>query len=84
MLTPYKYLKEEVYYNDLYDRLTVAHCRRMEKPNTAYIDEEVTAGKISEREAEMQKKWVGTVIEVMLYSVAGEEYEKKAKPYGIG
>lgn len=73
----YKHLQDEVYYNDLYDRLTVERCRRMEKGQHEPIEAELHAGKITEEEAKVKKAWAETVTKIMLYFVSGDEYEKK-------
>lgn len=78
-MSGYKHLQDEIYYNDLYDRLTVERCRRMEKAQYQPIEAELRAGIITEEEAKIKKAWADTVTKILLYFVSGEEYEKKSE-----
>ncbi len=71
-----KYLKDEIYYRDLYDRHTVEHCRRMdkiwnEKDLSSYEDKEFT----KEKAARMNE----ALAKLCLRFEAGERYLNKEK-----
>jgi len=74
----YKYLKPESYYSDLYDRLTIEECRRLEKRG---ISEDHIAVETDKSKKDKIKKefTVRVVVPTMLYFVKGERYKKKAE-----
>jgi len=79
----YQYLKDDIYYNELYDRLTIETCRRWEskKDNKKLVppkeDENLKLSDIK------YKKWsVKVVLPIALYHIKGERYTKKAETIG--
>ena len=70
-----KYLKSEQEYIELYDRITVDHCRHWEeilaKDSTPLILNEKKVGKKDQKRAEK------IVSEIALYCISGQQYEGK-------
>lgn len=78
-ITPYKYLKDDIYYNEFYDRLTVEACRRWESKKD---DQDIAPLKENEdpRLAGIKNGWItNAVIPVALYYLIGEYYTQKAE-----
>jgi hypothetical protein len=74
----YKHLKDEIYYNDLYDRLTVDRCRRLEKNSLQASDETLKSKDLDQAKiGEIREEWGKAVTNLMMYFVSGEEYLKK-------
>jgi len=66
-----KYLKDKQYYIDLYDRLTVDHCRRLEKGDANESETDL--------ELKIRKKWSKVIRDMITYIASGEEYLQKEK-----
>ena len=70
-----KYLKEESYYSDLYDRFTIEECRRVEKFATIeHEPKRKSSSKTKKKELKVTINFVPT----FLYFAKGERYIKKA------
>src|SRR3989344_1566365 len=79
----YQYLKDDIYYNELYDRLTIETCRRWEskKDNKKLVppkeDENLKLSDIK------YKKWsVKVVLPIAVNHIKGERYTKKGETIG--
>lgn len=66
-----KYLKDKQYYIDLYDRITINHCRRLEKGDAGESE--------TDPELKLKKKWSKVVRDMIAYIASGEEYLQKEK-----
>ncbi len=71
-----KYLRSEQYYSDLYDRLTIEECRRIEKFHREYKPSEQVGKRIAELESEVVRQ---TGLHWELFLITGERYFNKAK-----
>lgn len=74
----YKHLQPESYYSDLYDRLTIEECRRLEKRG---ISEDHAAIETNRSKKDKIKKefTVKVIVPTILYFVKGDRYKKKAE-----
>ncbi len=68
-ITPYKHLKDDVYYSELYDRMTIEYCRRWE----GLKDGE----SLEEKHKDSPAK--GLVVTLGLYFKKGERYREKSE-----
>lgn len=72
----YQYLKDEIYYNELYDKHTIEECRWWEKQKNA-------ENAVSIKEKDLKKTYVEKknlmhfTIEFSLYFIKGERYREK-------
>lgn len=74
----YKYLKDESYYIERYDRGTVEECRYWEKSGVSKDWDEVKDESREEKEAKIKEKMkVTLIVPTILYAVKGERYENK-------
>ncbi|MBU4284844.1 hypothetical protein KKF60_03100 [Patescibacteria group bacterium] len=78
MKTAYKYLKSTSYYSDLYDRLTIEECRRLEKRGISGDKISIETDK-SKKDKIKKEFTVRVVVPTMLYFVKGERYSKKSQ-----
>lgn len=73
----YIYLKDEIYYNELYDKLTIEECRRWEKKEfwdmPSIKDEDPIKMKVKISFADK------VVLPIALYAIKGERYAKKSE-----
>ena len=76
-IKPYKYLKDESYYSDLYDRFTVEECRRIEKNLSGLEYKPKTKGNKKSNKKEI--KVTINLAPTPLYFIKGERYLKKAE-----
>lgn len=74
----YKYLKDESYYNDLYDHFTVEKCRWWEKRG-ASKDWASIKNKKSKKNRIKEKFKVEVVLPTALYFIKGERYAQKSE-----
>lgn len=73
----YKYLKDQIYYSDLYDRFTVEECRRLlETTKDLDLSKYKNDQKLTEEE---RKQLVGWIDHLHIYIYSGERYESKSK-----
>jgi len=78
MKTAYKYLKSTSYYSDLYDRLTIEECRRLEKRGIS--GDKILIETDKSKKGKIKKEFtVKVVVPTMLYFVKGERYSKKSQ-----
>ena len=71
-----KYLKDEQYYNDLYDHLTVEECRRRERSFLeADLGEEIKA----KYPMEVQRDQIRKATHITLYFLTGHRYAEKVE-----
>ncbi len=72
-----KYLKPHQHYLDLWDRITVEHCRHWEeilkKDSTPLV---LKGKKVSKKD---QKRAEKIISEIALYCISGQQYERKAE-----
>jgi len=73
----FKHLRQESYYNDLYDKFTVEECRRFEKYE---LSEEKKGLKKKDKKDKIKKELIVKVISpTALYFIKGERYIEKAE-----
>lgn len=70
-----KYLKDEQYYRDLYDRFTVEECRRHEQ---RFLHDELPEGVIKPKSEKGEKIARGLMSDLALYSIVGERFADKS------
>jgi len=70
-------LKDEIYYSNLYDRLTVDECRRLEKSGISEDFAEIKDKK-SKKDKIKKEFEVTVVLPILLYFKIGERYAKKS------
>ncbi len=70
------HLKEEVYYNDLYDSITVECCRSIED---SILNKDLSEYKVDGATEKDKKHAKYVVHQLMLYYEAGERYLQKAE-----
>jgi len=76
----YKYLKEESYYSQRYDRHTIEECRYWEKSGVSKDWAEVEDESKKKKEAKIKEQVkVTLVVPTMLYVIKGERYANKDK-----
>ena len=76
-ISPYKYLKDESHYSDLYDRFTVEECRRIE--NDLSKSEYKPKIKDSKKSKKKEIKVTIDLSPIPLHFIKGERYLKRAE-----
>jgi hypothetical protein len=70
-----KYLKDEQYYRDLYDRFTVEECRRYER---RFLHDELPKGVGKPKSKKGEKIARGLMSDLALYAIVGERFADKS------
>ena len=78
LATMTKHLKEEVYYNDLYDLFTIRECLRRIECWDKTVKEQSNAKELKKYSAEEKARHFKSILNVTLFHIKGERYKNKS------